>query len=221
MRFFLDTANLEEIRTATAWGVIDGVTTNPSLVAKEGDIAFHDQVRAIADVVAGPVSAEAVSLEGEAMLGEGRQLAALSPHVVVKIPMTPEGMGVVRALSREGRATNVTLVFSVNQALLAAAAGATYVSPFVGRLDDIGQDGMGLVREIVLAFRAAAVTTKVLAASIRHPRHVAEAAFAGADVVTLPFKVLRQLFHHPLTEKGIAAFVADWESYRSRHDDRA
>ena len=221
MRFFLDTANLEEIREAAAWGVVDGVTTNPSLVAKEGDLSFRERVKAIADIVDGPVSAEAGSLEGEAMLREARELALLSPHVVVKIPMTPEGMGVVRALSREGRATNVTLVFSVNQALLAAAAGATYVSPFVGRLDDIGQDGMGLVGEIVSAFRAGAVTTRVLAASVRHPRHVAEAALAGADVVTLPFKVLKQLFHHPLTEKGIASFVADWEIYRSRHGDRA
>ncbi|QTX31600.1 fructose-6-phosphate aldolase [Aminithiophilus ramosus] len=221
MRFFLDTANLEEIREAAAWGVVDGVTTNPSLVAREGDLSFRERVKAIADIVAGPVSAEAVSLEGEAMLREARELALLSPHVVVKIPMTPEGMGVVRTLSREGRATNVTLVFSVNQALLAAAAGATYVSPFVGRLDDTGQDGMGLVREIVSAFRAGSVTTRVLAASVRHPRHVAEAALAGADVVTLPFKVLKQIFHHPLTEKGIASFVADWESYRSRHGDRA
>ncbi len=221
MRFFLDTANLEEIREAAAWGVVDGVTTNPSLVAREGDLSFRERVKVIADIVAGPVSAEAVSLEGEAMLREARELALLSPHVVVKIPMTPEGMGVVRTLSREGRATNVTLVFSVNQALLAAAAGATYVSPFVGRLDDTGQDGMGLVREIVSAFRAGSVTTRVLAASVRHPRHVAEAALAGADVVTLPFKVLKQLFHHPLTEKGIASFVADWENYRSRHGDRA
>ncbi|MBL3593242.1 MAG: fructose-6-phosphate aldolase [Synergistaceae bacterium] len=217
MRFFLDTANLDEIREAAAWGVIDGVTTNPSLVAKEGDVAFHDHVRAIADVVKGPVSAEAVSLEAELMLREGRELAALSPHVVVKIPMTPDGMGVVRILAAEGLHTNVTLVFSVNQALLAAAAGATYVSPFVGRLDDIGQDGMALVREIASAFRASGVRTQVLAASIRHPRHVTEAALAGADVVTLPFKVLRQLFDHPLTEKGISAFVSDWERYRSRH----
>lgn len=217
MRFFLDTANLNEVREATAWGVIDGVTTNPSLVAKEGDVAFHDHVRAIAGIVGGPVSAEAVSLEAEAMLREGRELAELSPHVVVKIPMTPNGMGVVRALAAEGLRTNVTLVFSVNQALLAAAAGATYVSPFVGRLDDIGQDGMALVGEISAAFRASAVRTQVLAASIRHPRHVTEAALAGADVVTLPFKVLRQLFDHPLTEKGISAFVADWERYRSRH----
>jgi transaldolase len=217
MRFFLDTANLNEVREATAWGVIDGVTTNPSLVAKEGDVAFHDHVRAIAGIVGGPVSAEAVSLEAEAMLREGRELAELSPHVVVKIPMTPNGMGVVRALAAEGLRTNVTLVFSVNQALLAAAAGATYVSPFVGRLDDIGQDGMALVGEISAAFRASAVRTQVLAASIRHPRHVTEAALAGADVVTLPFKVLRQLFDHPLTEKGISAFVADWERSRSRH----
>lgn len=217
MRFFLDTANLNEVREAAAWGVIDGVTTNPSLVAKEGDVAFHDHVRAIAGIVGGPVSAEAVSLEAEAMLREGRELAELSPHVVVKIPMTPNGMGVVRALAAEGLRTNVTLVFSVNQALLAAAAGATYVSPFVGRLDDIGQDGMALVGEISAAFRASAVRTQVLAASIRHPRHVTEAALAGADVVTLPFKVLRQLFDHPLTEKGISAFVADWERYRSRH----
>lgn len=217
MRFFLDTANLDEIREAAAWGVIDGVTTNPSLVAKEGDVAFHDHVRAIADVVKGPVSAEAVSLEAELMLREGRELAALSPHVVVKIPMTPDGMGVVRILAAEGLHTNVTLVFSVNQALLAAAAGATYVSPFVGRLDDIGQDGMALVREIASAFRASGVRTQVLAASIRHPRHVTEAALAGADVVTLPFKVLRQLFDHPLTEKGISAFVSDWERCRSRH----
>ena len=221
MRFFLDTANLNEIREAAAWGVIDGVTTNPSLVAKEGDVPFHDHVRTIAEIVSGPVRAEAVSLEGEKMLCEARELAALSPHVVVKIPMTPEGMGVVRSLSREGIRTNVTLIFSVNQALLAAAAGASYVSPFVGRLDDVGQDGMALVRDIAAAFRVGGITTKVLAASIRHPRHVTEAALAEADVATVPFKVLKQLFYHPLTEKGIRAFVADWESYRSRHDSRA
>ena len=217
MRFFLDTANLDEIRKAVGWGVIFGFTTNPTLVAREGAVDFHTHVRTIAEMVDGPVSAEVVSVDREGMIREGCELARIHPNVVVKIPMTPEGMGAVRALSTEGIRTNVTLVFSVNQALLAAAAGATFVSPFVGRIDDVGHDGMEVVREIVDAFAASGTETQVLAASVRHSRHVSEAALAGADVATIPFGVLEKLFRHPLTDRGVEQFLADWEDYRRRN----
>jgi len=216
--FFLDTANLEELKKAASWGVLSGVTTNPSLVSKEGNVQFADHIREITGIVDGPVSAEVVSLDTEGMIREGRELAAISPNVVIKIPMTPEGMGAVRALSEEGIAVNVTLIFSPQQALLAAAAGAAYVSPFVGRLDDIGEDGVGLVADIAEMFAMQDISTKVLAASIRHPAHVSQCALAGADVATVPFKVLEKMFHHPLTEKGMEKFLADWEVYKKAND---
>ena len=213
MKFFLDTANLEEIKTAHSWGVIAGVTTNPTLVSKEGDIDFHTRVREIAETVNGPVSAEAVSLEKSRLIEEAKVLAAIHPQVVVKVPLCPEGLGAVKELTALGIKTNVTLVFSANQAVLAAAAGATYVSPFVGRLDDIGEDGMKLIYDVVEIFDLYGIETKVIAASLRHPAHVLECAKAGADYATVPFKVLKMLFEHPLTKKGIDQFNADWAKY--------
>lgn len=213
MKFFLDTANLEEIKTAHSWGVIAGVTTNPTLVSKEGDIDFHTRVREIAEMVNGPVSAEAVSLEKSRLIEEAKVLAGIHPQVVVKVPLCPEGLGAVKELTALGIKTNVTLVFSANQAVLAAAAGATYVSPFVGRLDDIGEDGMKLIYDVVEIFDIYGIDTKVIAASLRHPAHVLECAKAGADYATVPFKVLKMLFDHPLTKKGIDQFNADWAKY--------
>lgn len=213
MKFFLDTANLEDIKTAHSWGVIAGVTTNPTLVSKEGDIDFHTRVREIAETVNGPVSAEAVSLEKSRLIEEAKVLAAIHPQVVVKVPLCPDGLGAVKELTALGIKTNVTLVFSANQAVLAAAAGATYVSPFVGRLDDIGEDGMKLIYDVVEIFDLYGIETKVIAASLRHPAHVLECAKAGADYATVPFKVLKMLFDHPLTKKGIDQFNADWAKY--------
>ncbi len=213
MKFFLDTANLEDIKTAHSWGVIAGVTTNPTLVSKEGDIDFHTRVREIAETVNGPVSAEAVSLEKSRLIEEAKVLAAIHPQVVVKVPLCPDGLGAVKELTALGIKTNVTLVFSANQAVLAAAAGATYVSPFVGRLDDIGEDGMKLIYDVVEIFDLYGIETKVIAASLRHPAHVLECAKAGADYATVPFKVLKMLFEHPLTKKGIDQFNADWAKY--------
>ncbi|MCD8233558.1 MAG: fructose-6-phosphate aldolase [Cloacibacillus porcorum] len=213
MKFFLDTANLEEIKTAHSWGVIAGVTTNPTLVSKEGNIDFHTRVREIAETVNGPVSAEAVSLEKSRLIEEAKVLAAIHPQVVVKVPLCPEGLSAVKELTALGIKTNVTLVFSANQAVLAAAAGATYVSPFVGRLDDIGEDGMKLVYDVVEIFDIYGIDTKVIAASLRHPAHILECAKAGADYATVPFKMLKMLFEHPLTKKGIDQFNADWAKY--------
>lgn len=213
MKFFLDTANLEDIKTAHSWGVIAGVTTNPTLVSKEGDIDFHTRVREIAETVNGPVSAEAVSLEKSRLIEEAKVLAGIHPQVVVKVPLCPDGLGAVKELTALGIKTNVTLVFSANQAVLAAAAGATYVSPFVGRLDDIGEDGMKLIYDVVEIFDLYGIETKVIAASLRHPAHVLECAKAGADYATVPFKVLKMLFEHPLTKKGIDQFNADWAKY--------
>ncbi len=215
MKFFLDTANLEEVKTAYSWGVIDGVTTNPTLVSKEGKIDFHTRVREIAEVVNGPVSAEAVSLEKDKLVAEAKEIAKIHPQVVVKVPLCPDGLGAVKELSTLGIKTNVTLVFSANQAVLAAAAGATYVSPFVGRLDDIGEDGVKLIYDVVEIFDLYGIETKVIAASLRHPAHVLECAKAGADYATVPFKVLKMLFNHPLTTKGIDQFNADWAAYLS------
>ncbi len=217
MHFFLDSADIEEIRKAAGWGVIDGVTTNPSLVAKSGGRDFHGLIREIASLVEGPVSAEVTSLDPEGMVAEGRALAAVAPNVAVKIPMGRDGMTACSQLTREGIAVNVTLVFSPQQALLAAAAGAAYVSPFVGRLDDIGEDGIGLVGDIVELFDIHNITTEIIAASIRHPRHVAEAALAGADIATVPLAVLEKCFDHPLTESGIKKFLADWEEFGKDH----
>ncbi len=216
MIFFLDTANLDELREAASWGVVSGVTTNPSLVSREGNVKFEDHISEITSIVNGPISAEVIALDTEGMVKEGRALATISTNIVVKVPMTPEGMGAARILSDDGIPVNVTLVFSPQQALLAAAAGATYVSPFIGRLDDIGEDGVGLVADIAEMFALQDIRTNVLAASIRNPGHVSACALAGADVATVPFKVLKQLFQHPLTDRGMEKFLADWEVYKSR-----
>lgn len=216
MRIFLDTANLEEIRTGVAWGVVHGVTTNPTLVAKEGHKDFHGFIKELAGIVEGPVNAEVVATDATGMMAEGRALARLAKNVVVKVPMTTEGLKATKALSSEGMPINVTLVFSPNQALLAALAGASYVSPFLGRLDDAGHDGMQVVRDAVEIFTVHGLDTAVLAASIRHPVHVTEAAMAGADIATMPFKVLEQMTRHPLTDIGLERFLADWRKLESR-----
>lgn len=211
MKFFIDTANLDEIREVKDWGVLSGVTTNPSLIAKEGDVEFEDVIQQITEMVPGPISAEVISLETAGMVEEARKLAAIADNVVVKIPMTPAGLGAVSILAEEGIKTNVTLVFSANQALLAARAGATYVSPFVGRLDDISQDGMELVRDIADIFSWFDIDTEIIAASIRHPFHVLEAAKAGAHISTVPYAVFKKMVKHPKTDEGIEKFMADWE----------
>jgi len=213
MKIFLDTANLEEIRQGVEWGIVDGVTTNPTLIAKEG-ADFEKRIKEICELVQGPVSAEVISLNWEGMVEEARKLAAIDEHVVVKIPMTPDGIKAVKILSAEG-ITNVTLVFSANQALLAAKAGAMYVSPFVGRIDDNGNDGLKLLEEIMQIFANYGFETEVIAASIRHPMHVVEAALIGVDIATVPFDVLKKMFMHPLTDVGIKRFLQDWESYKS------
>lgn len=211
MELFVDTADIKEIEEAVGWGIISGCTTNPTLVSVQGKVDFKGHIQRICELVQGPVSAEVVSLDAESMIKEARDIATWSPHVVIKIPMTWEGIKATKALSREGIKTNVTLVFSPNQALLAGLAGATYVSPFLGRLDDAGHDGMAVVGEIVEVFRKSGITTKVLAASIRHPLHVVQAAKIGADVATVPFKVLKQMVKHPLTDVGIERFLSDWK----------
>ena len=211
MKFFIDTADLGEIRDLAATGLVDGVTTNPSLIAKTGR-KFLDVVREICAVVPGPVSAEVTATDTATMLAEGRKLAKIAKNVTVKVPLTPDGLKACRALSHEGTMVNVTLCFSAAQAILAAKAGASFISPFVGRLDDIGQSGMELIREIVAIYRNYPnLKTEVLVASIRSPLHVIEAAKMGAHVGTLPPAVLRQMFAHPLTEKGLATFLADWK----------
>ena len=209
MRFFIDSANLDDLRKAAAYGIVDGVTTNPSLIAKEGR-EHHDQIRAICEVIDGDISAEVVSTEADEMIREGRELAAIHPNVVVKCPLIREGIKATKVLSTEGIRVNVTLCFSSTQALLAAKAGAYLISPFLGRLDDISIDGMELIREIVTIYENYGFETQVLAASIRGPLHVKEAALAGAHVSTLPFKVLDQLFQHPLTDIGLEKFLADY-----------
>lgn len=210
MRFFLDTANISELKAAEILGVMAGVTTNPSLIAKEGrDI--KEVIREICEITPGPVSAEVIALDAEGMIKEGRELAAIASNVVVKIPMTLEGLKAVRVLAEDNIQSNVTLIFSANQALLAAQAGAAYVSPFIGRLDDIGFDGVALVRQIVEIFDLHSIFTEVIAASIRHPLHVTQAAEAGAHIATIPYKVLEQMSKHPLTDSGIEKFMADWE----------
>jgi transaldolase len=209
MKFFLDTANLEELRAAARWGIVDGVTTNPSLIAKEGK-PIKEQIAAICDIVDGPVSAEVVSVEAKAMISEGRELAKIHKNVIVKVPLIRDGIEACSTLSKEGIRVNVTLCFSAAQALLAAKAGAYFVSPFVGRLDDIGADGMDLIRQIVAIYENYDFETQVLAASLRGPLHVVEAALAGAHIGTLPFKVLDSLFNHPLTDKGLEQFLKDY-----------
>ncbi|MHC1726353.1 MAG: fructose-6-phosphate aldolase [Syntrophobacteraceae bacterium] len=214
MKFFIDTANLDEIKDAHDLGVLDGVTTNPSLIAKEGITgreAFKNHIRQICEIVQGPVSAEGVCRDLDGMLREARELAEIDPNVVVKVPMTTIGLKAVKALSQEGVQTNVTLVFSPLQALLAAKAGATFVSPFVGRLDDISQDGMDLIRQILDIFSNYLFETEVIVASIRNPVHVLIAARLGADIATIPYKVIEQLARHPLTDSGIDKFLQDWK----------
>ncbi|APJ12810.1 fructose-6-phosphate aldolase [Bacillus safensis] len=210
MLFFVDTANIEDIKEAHELGILAGVTTNPSLVAKEKDVSFHDRLREITDVVSGSVSAEVISLKAEEMIEEGKELAAIAPNITVKIPMTTDGLKAVKALTDLGIKTNVTLIFSANQALLAARAGATYVSPFLGRLDDIGQNGLDLISEVKTIFDVHGLDTQIIAASIRHPQHVTEAALRGAHIGTMPLKVIKQLTKHPLTDAGIEQFLADW-----------
>ncbi len=211
MKFFVDTAELNDIRELSATGLVDGVTTNPSLVAQSGR-DFVDVVKEICEIVSGPVSAEVTATDFHSMVREGQKLAKIAPNVTVKVPLTMDGLKACKALTSEGTMVNVTLCFSPGQALLAAKAGATFVSPFVGRVDDISGDGMALIAEICEIYRNyPSLDTEVLVASIRHPLHVVEAAKLGADVATLPPKVLRQLFQHPLTDKGLAAFLADWE----------
>jgi transaldolase len=210
MKFFVDSADIAEIRELVATGMVDGVTTNPSLVAKSGR-DFVEVVREIAGIVAGPVSAEVAATDETTMLAEGRFLAGLAPNIAVKVPLTVDGLKVCRALADEGTPVNVTLCFSAAQALLAAKAGAAFISPFVGRIDDVGGDGMALIAEIVEIYQAYPdFETEILVASVRSPKHVVEAAKLGADVATLPPAVLRQLYQHPLTDKGLAAFLADW-----------
>jgi transaldolase len=210
MKFFVDSADIAEIRDLAATGLVDGVTTNPSLVAKSGR-KFLDAVKEICEVVPGPVSAEVAALDHATMLSEGRKLAKIAHNVVVKVPLTPDGLKTCKALRAEGTKVNVTLCFSPAQAILAAKAGASYVSPFVGRLDDVGVDGMALIGDIVQIYDSyPEFETEVLVASVRHPMHVVAAGKLGADVVTLPPPVLRQMFNHPLTDKGLAAFLADW-----------
>jgi transaldolase len=206
---FLDTANLDEIREIAAWGVLDGITTNPTLVGKEKQ-DFKKLVQEICKIVPGPVSAEVVATDPEGMIKEGRDIAKWAPNVIVKCPLTPAGLQATSTLAKDGIKVNVTLCFSTNQALLAARAGAYFVSPFVGRLDDINQDGIGLIEEIAAMFAVQSVETKLLAASIRNPAHITKAALAGADIATMPYKVFKQLVSHPLTDKGVESFLADW-----------
>lgn len=215
MKLFIDTANVEEIRKANELGVISGVTTNPSLIAKEGR-NFREVVQEICSIVDGPISAEVVSLEAGGMVAEARELAKIHPNIVIKVPMIPEGLKATKILSAEGIKTNVTLVFSANQALLAALAGAAYVSPFVGRLDDIGQEGMELIRDIVHIFDQYMFKTEIIAASIRHPIHVTDAAKAGAHIATVPYKVIMQMTQHALTDIGVQKFLADWELVKNK-----
>ncbi|TVZ83997.1 transaldolase [Aeribacillus composti] len=212
MLFFIDTANIEEIKEAQSLGVLSGVTTNPSLVAKEKGVTFEERLIEITSIVSGSVSAEVISTKAEEMIKEGQELAKIAPNITIKVPMTPDGLKAVKKFSELGIHTNVTLIFNANQALLAARAGATYVSPFLGRLDDIGHNGLNLISEISQIFDIHGIDTKIIAASIRHPQHVTEAALRGAHIATIPYKVLMQLFKHPLTDQGIEKFLADWNN---------
>ena len=214
MKIFLDTADLEEIRAAVRWGVIDGVTTNPSLYAKTSGSSYEDILRQVCQITPGPVSAEVVADDVEGMLNEGRAFAKIAPNIVVKVAMSENGLEAISQFAEEGIKTNCTLIFSTNQGLLAAKAGASLISPFVGRLDDINQDGMIIIRELAEIFALHDIESEVLAASIRNPLHMTQAALAGAHVATLPFKILKQMVHHPLTESGITQFKADWEKAR-------
>jgi transaldolase len=213
MEIYLDTANLKEIQEVAALGIISGITTNPTLVAKEGKgVSFENRIKEIAEIIPGPISAEVVSTEANGMLQEAYTMVKWSSQVVIKIPMIPEGLKAVKILSQDGIKTNVTLIFSVNQALLAARAGATYVSSFIGRMDDISNDGMKVVREIREVWDRHNIPAKIIAASIRHPIHLVEAARAGAHIATVPYKILMQALEHPLTDRGLERFLADWKS---------
>ena len=215
MKFFIDSAKIEEIREAASLGILDGVTTNPSLVAKEGK-NFRQLLDEILEVVDGPISAEVVGTEKDAILKEARELSSIHENIVVKVPLIPEGLKAVKVLSEEGIRTNVTLCFSPTQALVAAKAGATYISPFVGRLDDISTDGMQLIEQIVAIYQNYMFETQVLVASIRHPMHLVQAAMMGADVATIPFSTIQQIFKHPLTDIGLEKFLADWKKNESK-----
>jgi transaldolase len=213
MKLWLDTGSLDEIREINRWGILSGITTNPSLIGKE-KMPFETHLKEIASEVDGPVSGEVVSTDKEGMVEEGLKLAAIAPNIVVKCPVTPDGFAAVVELSRQGINTNMTLCFSPNQALLAAEAGATYISPFLGRVDDISSDGLALLAEIVEVYRTQGYTTQVLAASLRHPQHVVECAKIGADVATMPYDVFSKLANHPLTDIGLKRFLEDWEKYQ-------
>lgn len=214
MKIFIDTANFEEIKEAVSWGIIDGATTNPSLMAKEKGQSIEKLSKQICAIVPGPVSLEGKAMTSQELIKEGRQLSKIARNVVVKIPMSIEGIKAVQVLNKEGIKTNVTLVFSANQALLAAKSGAAYVSPFLGRLDDIGEIGMNLVKEIKTVFSNYQYKTEIIAASIRSPEHVKQSALAGSDIATIPFKIIKQLFRHPLTDKGINIFLDDWKKLK-------
>jgi len=211
MKFFIDTANVDEIKEIASWGILEGVTTNPSLIAKEGR-DFKEVIKEITEVVNGPISAEVISLKAEEMIKEAEELSKIHKNIVIKIPMTSEGLKAVKVLSGKSIKTNVTLIFSANQALMAAKAGADYVSPFLGRLDDIGHEGIGLVRDIVDIFNTYSINTEVIGASIRHCLHVTEAAKAGSHIATIPYKIFKQMLEHPLTDSGIEKFLQDWEN---------
>ena len=214
MKFFIDTANIEEIKAIESWGVISGVTTNPSLIAKEKDVVFEEVIKEITSIVDGPISAEVTSEDAESMIREGKALHDIHKNVVVKIPMTTEGLKAICALEEVGIPTNCTLIFSVNQALLALQAGASYISPFIGRLDDIGNDGMDLIKSLAEIIDFYGYESEIIAASVRHPLHVQQAAMAGAHIATVPYKVFKQMVSHPLTDKGIDQFNKDFEGTR-------
>jgi transaldolase len=218
MQFFLDTAEIQEIETGLEWGMVDGVTTNPSLIAKSGR-PYLPTVQAIAKLVPGPVSGEVLATEYEEILSQGRRLAGLAENVVVKVPLTPAGLRAVATFKKEGIRNNVTLCFSAAQALLAAKVGAAYISPFIGRLDDVGEEGMELIEQVVTIYQNYGYDTKVLVASVRSPIHVIQAAMLGADVATIPFKVLEQLYKHPLTDVGLERFLADWKKTGKSFDE--
>jgi transaldolase len=221
MKLFLDTADIEEIRTVARWGVLDGVTTNPTLFGKTKGMTYDEVLQLICGITSGPVSAEVVADEVEGMLSEGRHFAKLADNIVVKVPMSETGLEAMSRFKAEGIKTNCTLIFTANQGLLAAKAGASLLSPFVGRLDDINEEGMTVIRELSEIIRFYEYDSEVLTASVRHPRHVTEAALAGSHIATLPFKVFQQLVHHPLTDKGIVQFKRDWEAARAAADESA
>ena len=216
MKFFLDTANLNEIRAAASFGFADGVTTNPSLIAKEGDVDFKQHIAAICEIVQGPVSAEVTSQDKEGMVREGLDYSKIAPNVVIKCPLTREGLKATRQLSDQGIRVNVTLCFSAAQAILAAKAGASFISPFIGRLDDISSNGMELIRQIITIYKNYDFKTYVLVASVRHPQHVVEAALAGGHICTMPFTIFQQMVKHPLTDLGLKKFLADWDAQNKK-----